>query len=93
MLILALRTLLSTFWGHILGRRWSHTDRKHPSGHRLVLANREMLVTFLVIVVSFESKEGVAGILEVLLNSFTSNSHLPFLVKDNGSTLYIVLVQ
>jgi len=68
-LILALRTLLSTFWGHLLGRRWSHTDRKHPSGHRLVLANSEMLVTFLGIVVSFEAKEGVAEVLEVLLNS------------------------
>ena len=33
------------------------------------VVNREMLVTFLVIVVSFEAKEGVAEVLEVLLNS------------------------
>ena len=26
--------------------------------------------------------------MEVLLNSFMPNSHLPFLGKDNGSTLY-----
>ena len=40
-----------------------------------------MLVTFLVIVVSFDAKEGVAGVLEVLLNSFTSNSHSNFWSK------------